>query len=129
MAYKVVSVEDDSQIAELMCLVLSHAEIEVFTAHDGPEGLALIRSAKPDLVILDVMMPEMNGWAVFDTIRADEDLKTTPVIMVSVMPETSKRKREFAQSAIDCYFTKPFDPAEVLIKLKQMSNPLDQSSP
>ncbi len=109
MAHKVVVVEDEPQVVELLRLILRHAEIEVFTALDGTTGLELIRKVKPNLVLLDIMMPNMNGWDVYDAIRTDADLKHIPVIVESVLPERSERKVTFAESPIDYYFTKPFD--------------------
>jgi two-component system response regulator VicR len=109
MAHKVVVVEDEPQVVELLRLILRHAEIEVFTALDGKTGLELIRQIKPDLVLLDIMMPNMNGWDVYDAMRTDAELKFIPVIVESVLPERFDRKMTFTESPIDFYFTKPFD--------------------
>jgi DNA-binding response OmpR family regulator len=109
MAHKVVVVEDEPQVVELLRLILRHAEIEVFTALDGKTGLELIRQVKPDLVLLDIMMPHMNGWDVYDAMRTDAELKFIPVIVESVLPERFDRKMTFTESPIDFYFTKPFD--------------------
>jgi two-component system response regulator VicR len=109
MAYKVVVVEDEPQVAELLRLILRHPEIEVFLAFDGESGLETIRQVRPDLVILDIMMPNMNGWEVYDTMRSEATLKHIPVIIETVLPERPERKQTFALSDIDYYFTKPFD--------------------
>jgi DNA-binding response OmpR family regulator len=109
MAHNVVVVEDEPQVVELLRLILRHAEIEVFTALDGKTGLELIRQIKPDLVLLDIMMPHMNGWDVYDAMRTDAELKFIPVIVESVLPERFDRKMSFIESPIDFYFTKPFD--------------------
>jgi DNA-binding response OmpR family regulator len=109
MTYKVVVIEDEPQVVELLRLILRHAEIEVLAALDGKTGLELIRRVKPNLVMLDIMMPSMNGWDVYDAMRADADLKFIPVIIESVLPERFERKSVFTESSIDFYFTKPFD--------------------
>jgi two-component system response regulator VicR len=109
MAYKVVVVEDEPQVAELLRLILRHPEIEVFLAFDGESGLETIRQVRPDLVILDIMMPNMNGWEVYDAMRSEATLKHIPVIIETVLPERPERKQTFALSDIDYYFTKPFD--------------------
>jgi two-component system, OmpR family, alkaline phosphatase synthesis response regulator PhoP len=109
MTLKVVSVEDDREIAELLGVVVESPHIELFTADNGPDGLEMIRQLKPDLVMLDIMMPGMNGWDVYDTIRGDPDLKNTPIIMLSVTREGAERRRAFTGSLIDVYMTKPFD--------------------
>ncbi|MBN1565115.1 MAG: response regulator [Anaerolineae bacterium] len=120
MAYKIVSVEDDAQIAELLQFVLQHDDLKVHFAHDGVTGLKLIRSMRPDLILLDVMLPELSGWEIYDTIRAEEALRQVPVIMVSVMAENRDRKAVFAHSPIDSYFTKPFDTRRLRVEIERM---------
>jgi DNA-binding response OmpR family regulator len=110
MICKVVSVEDEPEIAELLRVVLDNPEIELVSEDNGTDGLALIRSLHPDLIMLDVMLPgELNGWDVYDAIRADPELTRTPIIMLTVLPEEPDRRRAFRGSAIDMYITKPFD--------------------
>ncbi len=109
MSYTIVTVDDHREISDLLAIVLRHPDIEVLSARDGMAGLALIRRARPDLVILDVMMPEVSGWEVYDTIRADSVLAETPVVMITVLPETPDRRRTFKHSSRDLYLTKPFD--------------------
>ncbi len=125
MISKVVSVEDDAEIAELLEFVVGHPQIEMHHADNGLDALTLIREIKPDLVILDVMMPKMNGWEVYDTLRADEAFKHTPVIMLSVMREFSERRRAFVGSDIDLYVTKPFDALRLRREVTRMLNRLD----
>ncbi|MBN1679803.1 MAG: response regulator [Anaerolineae bacterium] len=109
MVWKVVSVEDEPEIAELIRLVLDHPQIEIQTADTGPEGLALVKAQKPDLVTLDVMLPGMNGWDIYDAIRADDELKLIPIIMLSVTSVRTERRQAFLGSRINLYVTKPFD--------------------
>ena len=109
MVYKVVSIEDEIEIVDLLRVVLRHPEIEVLPAHSGEDGLALLHRVKSDLVILDIMMPGMNGWEVYDAIRTDPALRDLPVIILSVLQEKLERRRSFASSDIDVYVTKPFD--------------------
>jgi CheY-like chemotaxis protein len=120
MARNVVTVEDEREIATLLGLVLRHPDIEVHAAHDGKTGLELIRQLKPDLVLLDVMMPEMGGWEVYEAIRADEALQKTPIVFVSVRSVPLERKQAFAQSQIDCYMTKPFDTVKLRREIGRM---------
>jgi CheY-like chemotaxis protein len=109
MSYTVVAIEDEDEIIELLRVVLRHAAITVRPAYSGQSGLALVREIVPDLVMLDIMMPGMDGWTVYDAIRADPNLRDVPVIILSVLQETPERKRAFASSDIDLYVTKPFD--------------------
>ncbi|NLX10642.1 MAG: response regulator [Chloroflexi bacterium] len=110
MVCHVVAIEDEPEIAELLRIVLASPEIKLHTADNGTEGLALIRAVRPNLVMLDIMLPgQMNGWQVYDAMRADETIRQTPAIMLSVLREEPARHRAFADSAIDVYVTKPFD--------------------
>ncbi|GEM_PF-615864 len=121
MVSKVISIEDEPEIAELLRLVLFSPGIELFSADNGRDGLVLIRQMKPDLVMLDVMLPGgMNGWQVYDTIRADEELKNTPVIMLTVMRAQPDRRQAFANSPIDLYVTKPFDALQLRREVERM---------
>ncbi len=120
MAYTIVSVEDDPQIAELLEFVLQHEQISVYIAHDGKTGLEMIRAVRPNLILLDVMVPEINGWQIFDAVRADEALRHTPIIMVSVVSEQRDRKQSLAGSQIDSYFTKPFDIRRLRVEIERM---------
>jgi len=121
MVYKVVSVEDEPEIAELLRIVLGNPEVEVHTADNGRDGLSLVRSIKPDLVVLDVMMPGgMNGWDIYDAIRTAPDTSRVPVIMLSVLREKAERRRAFAGSEIDLYMTKPFDTLRLRKEVERM---------
>ncbi|HEX3051511.1 MAG TPA: response regulator [Aggregatilineaceae bacterium] len=121
MVSKVVSIEDESEISELLRLVLFSPGIELFSADNGRDGLVLIRQVKPDLVMLDVMLPGgMNGWQVYDTIRGDEELKNTPVIMLTVMRAQPERRLAFTNSPIDLYVTKPFDALQLRREVERL---------
>lgn len=118
--YRVIVIDDHHEISQLLGIVLRHPEIELHTAEDGREGLRMIREVRPDLVVLDVMMPGLNGWQVYDAVRSDPALDRTPIIMVTVVPEQAERRRQFANSAIDRYFTKPFDTMQLRHEIERM---------
>jgi CheY-like chemotaxis protein len=120
MVCKVVSIEDEPEIAELLRIVLASPEIEIYSCDNGPDGVVLVRACKPDLVILDIMLPGMNGWAVYDAIRADEALKMTPIVMLSVLREEPGRRQAFVGSPIDLYVTKPFDTVRLRSDIERM---------
>ncbi len=121
MVFKVVSVEDEPEIAELLRIVLGNPEIEIHAADNGRDGLALVRSLKPDLVVLDVMMPGgMNGWDIYDAIRTSPDTFKIPIIVLSVLREKAERKQAFAGSEIDLYMTKPFDTMRLRREVERM---------
>ena len=114
MAISVLIVEDDRNIQELLQLYLEKEGYAVTVASDGGQGLAKFRSIKPDLVLLDVMMPVMDGWAVCKSIRADSQ---TPIIMLTAKGETDDKVTGL-KSGADDYVTKPFEMKELLARIE-----------
>ena len=114
MAISVLIVEDDRNIAELLQLYLEKEGYAVTIANDGGQGLSKFRSIKPDLVLLDVMMPVMDGWSVCKAIRAEGQ---TPVIMLTAKGETDDKVNGLKIGADD-YITKPFEMKEVLARIE-----------
>ena len=114
MAISVLVVEDDRNIAELLRMYLEKEGYAVTIAADGGEGLTKFRTIKPDLVLLDVMMPVMDGWSVCKAIRAEGN---TPVIMLTAKGETDDKVAGL-KSGADDYITKPFEMKEVLARIE-----------
>ena len=114
MAVSVLIVEDDRNIAELLQMYLEKEGYAVTIAADGGQGLTKYRAIKPDLVLLDVMMPVMDGWAVCRAIRADSQ---TPIIMLTAKGETDD-KISGLKAGADDYITKPFEMREVLARIE-----------
>ena len=114
MAVSVLIVEDDRNIAELLQMYLEKEGYAVTIAADGGQGLQKFRAIKPDLVLLDVMMPVMDGWAVCRAIRGES---TTPVIMLTAKGETDDKVNGL-KSGADDYITKPFEMREVLARIE-----------
>ena len=114
MAVSVLIVEDDRNIAELLQMYLEKEGYAVTTAGDGGKGLEKFRAIKPDLVLLDVMMPVMDGWAVCRTIRSESQ---TPIIMLTAKGETDDKVTGL-KSGADDYVTKPFEMKEVLARIE-----------
>ncbi len=114
MAISVLIVEDDKNIAELLQMYLEKEGYAVTLAADGGQGLAKFRSIKPDLVLLDVMMPVMDGWAVCRAIRAEAQ---TPIIMLTAKGEVNDKVQGLRTGADD-YITKPFEMREVLARIE-----------
>ena len=114
MAISVLIVEDDRNIAELLQMYLDKEGYSVTIAGDGGQGLARFRSIQPDLVLLDIMMPVMDGWAVCKAIRNESH---TPVIMLTAKGETDDKVAGLKCGADD-YITKPFEMKEVLARIE-----------
>ena len=114
MAVSVLIVEDDRNIAELLQMYLEKEGYAVTVAPDGGKGLEKFRAIKPDLVLLDVMMPVMDGWSVCKAIRAESP---TPIIMLTAKGETDDKVTGL-RSGADDYVTKPFEMKEVLARIE-----------
>ena len=122
MATSVLVVEDDRNIAELLQMYLEKEGYAVTLAFDGGQGLNKFRALQPDLVLLDVMMPVMDGWGVCRAIRAES---STPVIMLTAKGETDDKVAGLKAGADD-YITKPFEMREVLARIEAVLRRTDR---
>ncbi len=123
MAISVLIVEDDPNIRELLQMYLERDGYAVTVAADGGQGLDKFRAIKPDLVLLDVMMPVMDGWAVCKAIRAEG---STPVIMLTAKGETDDKVTGLKAGADD-YVTKPFEMKELLARIEAVLRRSDRA--
>ena len=114
MAKSILIVEDDNNIADLLRLYLEKEGYQATIAADGTQGIDLYRKLRPDLVLLDVMMPGVDGWGVLRALRQDSQ---TPVIMLTAKGETIDKVSGLKQGADD-YITKPFEMKEVLARIE-----------
>ena len=123
MDRKIVIVDDEVHIRTLLEQSLEELEedydVEILTAENGQEGLDVIRETRPGLVLLDVMMPMMNGYDVCKAIREDPDLADVQVILLTAKGQEADRERGVEVGATR-YMTKPFDPDELLEIAKGM---------
>ena len=114
MPKKILVIEDDTNIAELLRLYLEKEGYEVSNAYDGGKGLSEFERFKPDLVLLDIMLPVMDGWAVCNEIRLTSK---TPIIMLTAKGETFDKVSGLEMGADD-YIVKPFEMKELLARVK-----------
>ncbi|MUM77928.1 response regulator [Pseudodesulfovibrio sp. F-1] len=123
MAKKILIVDDEVHIKMLLEQTLEELEdeydVELFTASDGEEGLAFIRSEHPDLVFLDIMMPKLNGYEVCRVVMEDQSLQGVKIILLTAKGQEVDRKQGLELGA-RMYMTKPFDPDEILKVSKDM---------
>jgi DNA-binding response OmpR family regulator len=113
MPHRVLVVDDEANILLSLEFLMKKAGYEVRTARDGEEALAEMRKARPDLVLLDVMMPKRNGFDVCEMIRANPEWKDVRVIMLTAKGRDVEREKGLAVGADD-YITKPFSTREVV---------------
>lgn len=120
MPHTILYIEDEPAIIELIQDVLAHPDIRLISVTNGTEGLAKVREVKPDLLLLDVVMPDRSGWSIYEEIRADESLKQMPIILLTALLHRYRIMKEFSKSKIDAYITKPFDAGVVRQTVEQM---------
>jgi CheY-like chemotaxis protein len=119
---RILVVDDDPTILRLLEVNLEMEGHEVLTAGDGHEALARLREERPEVVLLDVMMPGLDGWQVCEHVRADEDaaLATTPVVFLSARAQESDLARG-SEVGADAYVTKPFDPLALIELVERLA--------
>ena len=117
---KVVCIEDELEMIELVKLILGRNKFDVVGAVGGQEGLDRISETKPDLVLLDLMMPEMDGWEVYQKMKASEDMRDIPVIVVTAKAQSIDRVLGLHIARVNDYITKPFGPQELLDSVERV---------
>jgi DNA-binding response OmpR family regulator len=118
----ILTVDDETNIRRLLQVNLQRAGYRVTMASDGVEALESIALERPDLVVLDVMMPRMDGFEVLRRLRIDAATADLPVIMLTAKAQDADVFRGW-QSGADCYLTKPFNPTELLVFVKRVLEP------
>lgn len=117
---RVVCIEDEPEMIDLMKLILGRKGFVVTGANGGREGLTVIEREKPDLVLLDLMMPDMDGWEVYQQMKASEEMKTIPVIVVTAKAQSIDKVLGLHIAKVDDYITKPFGPQELLDSVEKV---------
>lgn len=124
MPHTILVVDDDPDICEIVQVNLEGAGYDVVSAPDGAAGLAAARDLQPDLIILDVLMPELDGWQVLESLDNDPVTAGRPVIMLTCKGDDQDVLRGLGQGAIE-YFTKPFYPENLVASVKILLDVFD----
>jgi DNA-binding response OmpR family regulator len=119
MAKKILLVDDSNTVLLMERMILSHGRYDLSTARNGVEGVARAKADHPDLILLDVMMPMMNGLDALAAIRADDATRDIPVIMVTTRSEADSVETGFSRGCND-YVTKPVNSSELLAKVRNL---------
>ena len=116
---RILAVDDEPNIVRLIQVNLERHGYQVETANNGVQALEKIRANRPDLVVSDVMMPEMDGFELLSTIKRDPALEDLPIIMLTAKTQDKNVMEGYSRGA-DMYLTKPFNPAELLAFVKRI---------
>ena len=117
---RVVYIEDEPEMIDLVRLILSRKGYEVHGANGGREGLELVSREQPDLVLLDLMMPDIDGWDVYQQLKAEEITRDIPVIIITAKAQSIDRVLGLHIAKVDDYISKPFSPQELLDRVERV---------
>lgn len=117
---RIVYIEDEPEMIDLVRLILTRKHYEVVGANGGREGLDTIRKLLPDAVLLDLMMPDMDGWDVYQQLKADEATRNIPVIVVTAKAQNIDKVLGLHIAKVDDYISKPFSPKELVDSLEKV---------
>lgn len=116
---KILIVDDEKEMADLESIRFEAHGYEVLTAYDGESGLAKARNILPDLVILDIMLPRLDGYTVCQTLKKDPQCRSIPIILVTAVDQKFDTEK-VRQVGADFYFTKPYESPILLAKIKEL---------
>jgi len=119
-AKQILCIEDEPEMIDLIRLILGRRGFDVHGASGGTEGLKLVRETHPDLVLLDLMMPDMDGWEVYQQMKADEGTRNIPVIVVTAKAQNIDKVLGLHIAKVDDYIAKPFSPQELLNSVEKV---------
>jgi DNA-binding response OmpR family regulator len=113
-------IEDETEMIDLVRLILGRQGFTVLGATGGREGLDLVRKELPDLVLLDLMMPDMDGWDVYHQIRSEELTREIPVIVITAKAQDIDKTLGLRVAKVEDYISKPFSPQELVERIEQV---------
>ena len=118
--HHLVYIEDEQEMIDLVRLILGRRGYEVHGANGGHEGLSAVREHLPDLVLLDLMMPDMDGWDVYQQMKAGENTRNIPVIVVTAKAQSIDKVLGLHIAKVDDYISKPFSPNELVESVEKV---------
>lgn len=117
---RAVYIEDEAEMIDLVKLILSRRNFEVIGAMGGREGLDMVRKTIPDLVLLDLMMPDIDGWEVYQQLKMEEKTRYIPVIVVTAKAQNIDKVLGLHIAKVDDYISKPFGPKELINSVEEV---------
>jgi len=119
-AKRILCIEDDPEMIDLIRLILVRRGFEVLGASGGNAGIKAVREQLPDLVLLDLMMPDMDGWEVYQQMKANESTRNIPVVVVTAKAQNIDKVLGLHIAKVDDYISKPFSPQELLNSVEKI---------
>ena len=117
---RILCIEDEPEMIDLIRLILSRRGFDVQGAAGGVEGIKLVRETLPDLVLLDLMMPDMDGWEEYQQKKADDSMRNIPVIVVTAKAQNIDKVLGLHIAKVDDYIAKPFGPQELMDSVEKI---------
>jgi two-component system, OmpR family, response regulator VicR len=119
-AKRILCIEDEPEMIDLIRLILGRRGFDVYGAAGGVEGARLVREMIPDLVLLDLMMPDMDGWEVYQQMKSDSTTRNIPVIVVTAKAQNIDKVLGLHIAKVDDYIAKPFGPQELMDSVERI---------
>ncbi len=117
---RAVYIEDEPEMIDLVRLILARRHYDVVGANGGREGLDIVRRTLPDVVLLDLMMPDVDGWEVYHQLKADEKTREIPVIIITAKAQNIDKVLALHIAKVDDYIAKPFTPQDLVESLSRV---------
>lgn len=117
---RILCIEDEPEMIDLIRLILGRKGFDVHGAPGGVEGIKMVREMKPDLVLLDLMMPDMDGWEVYQQMKAEPSTRDIPVIVVTAKAQNIDKVLGLHIAKVDDYIAKPFSPQELMESVEKV---------
>ncbi len=116
----IVYIEDDPEMIDLVSLIVNKRGFHVKGAHGGRHGLDIVKKERPTLILLDLMMPDMDGWDVYQQLKSEEETRDIPVIIITAKAQSIDRVLGLHIAKVDDYISKPFRPQELLDSIEHV---------
>ncbi len=117
---RIICIEDEPEMVDLIRLILGRRGFEVSGSDGGQDGLNIVRKELPDLVLLDLMMPDLDGWEVYQQLKADDMTKNIPVIVVTAKAQSIDKVLGLHIAKVEDYIAKPFSPQELIESVEKV---------
>ncbi len=120
MSHTILTVDDSRSMRDLLKLALSNAGYRVLQAEDGIEGLEVLQSEQPDVVVTDINMPRMDGFGLIEAIRANQEYRRMPILVLTTEGDSAKKNRA-RQAGATGWIVKPFNPVKLIDAIRRVA--------